>query len=69
MTDRTVITLRSLTVSIKAERLLSESGIVARTVKVTSRDDGGCRYGVSIPKAYAQTSLEILKKNGILSEP
>ena len=69
MTDRTVITLRSLTVSIKAERLLSESRIAARTVKVASPDDGGCRYGVSIPRADAEASLDILKKNGVFPEP
>ena len=69
MTDQTVITLRSLTVSIKAQRLLSEHGIFAKTVKLTQGDGNGCKYGVSISKEDAPISTEILTKNGVVPDP
>ena len=59
----TVITLRSLTQSIKAKKLLSAVGIGARVVKPgAQRAEKGCGYGIATESIQAERAEKLLRE-------
>lgn len=68
MNTEAFFTLRSLTAVLKAKNLLTAEGFSVKTVKVSSKDDLGCRYGIAITGGDVQLASEILKKNGIMRD-
>ena len=61
-----LITLRSFTYSMKAQRLLDEKGIAAQTVKLDGDYLGrGCTHGVRIDCRYTGHAERLLKEYGI----
>lgn len=64
--ERSVIPLRSLTGSIKAQKLLRELGIEARVVKPGSAySGGGCGYGISVSRHSYDAAVKALGDAGI----
>lgn len=62
----TVITLRSLTHSIKAKKLLYEYGIDTKVVKPDAqRAEKGCGYGLAVNPADKEQAENLLRANGI----
>ena len=62
----TAIALRSLTHSIKAQRLLREYGIDARVIKPDAKKtERGCGYGVAVAVSDEMRARKILEENGI----
>ena len=60
------IALRSLTHSIKAQRLLGEYGIDSRVIKPDAKKtEKGCGYGVAVAIRDEARARKILEENGI----
>ena len=68
MNTEAFFTLRSLTAVLKAKKLLTSEGFSVKTVKVSSKDDLGCRYGIAVTKGDTELAAEILKKNGMIRD-
>lgn len=63
--ERTV-PLRSLTGSIKAQKLLREQGIETKVIKPAAKyGGGGCGYGISVSLHQYGEALKVLEDNGI----
>lgn len=68
MNNRTLLTLRSLTSTLKAKKLLEAAGFIVKTVKITENDGVGCRYGLSVLSGDIRLATEILTKNGVFPD-
>ena len=61
-----LITLHSVTYSLKAQRLLSEQGIAAQTVKLGSPyAQRGCTHGIRLDCRSRREAEKLLVRNGI----
>ena len=68
MNTSEIFILRSLTVAIKAQRLLSSSGYTVKIVKQASKEGEGCKYGIRILKGSDNDALLLLEQSGISSQ-
>ena len=60
-----IITVRSITYAFKGEALLKNHGIDCKVVKTDGKNNGGCKYGISIACNMTNNALAILKNHGI----
>lgn len=61
-----IVTVGAVTYAIKARRLLKNSGVPSRLVKVSSeRSLGGCTHGIEISEEDLYTAASVLRGNGI----
>ena len=61
-----IITLGSMTLAIKAKKLLSKNGINAKLVKpVASQTSNGCSYGIEVGPNDFYSSIVILKSKNM----
>ncbi len=61
-----LITLRSATYSMKAQKILTDAAIPSKTVKLDSEYSGkGCTHGIRIDCRYKRSAERLLRENGI----
>ncbi len=65
----TTLNVGSVTLGIKAKRLLEDNGIKSKLIKTDSSDRGGCIYGIRIKSTELYKAVMILKENGIAYTP
>lgn len=60
------LTLETLTIGMKAKRILSKRNINANIVKIDSSEHGsGCSYGIEFGEPYLYEVISILRENNI----
>ena len=64
MKTETTFVLPSVTIALKAKKLLIAEGIDVTVIKRSSRD-GGCSYGAAVPQKSSALAERILKIEGI----
>lgn len=64
MTDKSVISVSSVTYAMKGAELLVKNGIKRRVTKVKNGTNG-CSYGLSVDKKNADRALKLLLQEGI----
>jgi hypothetical protein len=61
-----LITLKNLTLAMKATHVLKNEGVITRVVKLNGHDEyGECKSGLEFDWKEEFRVIEILKKNGI----
>lgn len=61
-----ILTLETVTYSIKSKKLLSNSGIVSKVVKIhPNQNNKSCTYGIEIKHNDFYGAVAILRNNGI----
>ncbi len=65
MNTETIISLRSVTHSLKAKKVLAENGINARAVKPPPQSGRGCAYGIALASTLVDRAVWILNTNKI----
>lgn len=63
--DYTVILLESVTMGIKARRVLRSSGIASRVIKIDPLRTMGCSYGIEISNDDYFKAISILQMSEI----
>ncbi len=64
--DKRILTIGSMTHSIKGQELLLRAGISARIIKLSPQSDkNGCSQGLEIYRSDLDASLHILSESGI----
>ena len=61
-----ILTVGTITIAIKARKLLSRSGINSKLIKINPKNAGlGCVYGLQISASDFYNAVVELKNNGI----
>ncbi len=64
--DKRILTIGSLTHTIKGQELLLRAGIIAQVKKLSpSQDTNGCSQGLEIYRSDLDSALNILSDSGI----
>lgn len=61
-----IITLKTITIGMKAKKTLSAHGIKSRLIKIdTNQSQNGCQYGIEIKATDFYDAVRILRENEI----
>ncbi len=66
--EKDVVTIGSITYTMKAKRALLKLGILAQPIKTETNGQKGCNYGLSFDKAQYYAVIGELKRLGISYE-
>lgn len=66
----TIFSLGSVTLAMKARRIMLHAGIPARVIKVDAAQSRyGCMHGVEVERQYYYDAVRLLRQNGIPYAP
>ena len=61
-----IITVKTLTLGLKARKSLSAQGIKSRLIKIDySKSESGCQYGIELSSIRYYDAIRVLRENGI----
>lgn len=63
-----ILTIGTITQTIRARKLLLGARIAARMIKRTGNQSGGCAYGLAIRATEIRQAMRTLHENGIAFE-